>query len=518
LHLLVLAYKLAAPHPRLGGASLVERHDLLHVLLDQLSDSMLRTARPMLWRGAFNAYLMSPRQAPGLPALRSWLNETLPLVSGRSPLPSWVAAIADHLGVLGKTPVQPYASDWWLGDEARLADLRCRVEIPIASWFFDELVESVLENACVDKDDARFDRGKPRVLALLAALGDPGSEWELGNNAISKLLTRHLRVAGQPRDQRLIEASVGRWGNPQLALTGERHQWSRVSSEVVDMVCGWLAEEDLQDFHDLCRRSGVANDERLSYWLRFKRQISYTRLAVSDSIRASRDPDVVRFRRKKGDRLASFSGAPGEASAIIIRLGDLWFVEFSETGNACYPYHSRALPFDPASQSFSIALLKQPTKTFPKRDSRLLHMRDWQATFDRFLSDQGIWPDALGRPVARPTQPVRTPSAASMPGRQPRQEDGPRESDRTSAAPQTAVASNTPAESQARYGALTAAGLTWDLCDVLLPITTVVEDLRSRRGALWIYVNAEPSHGLKVRMEMQGFRYAASKRAFWSKA
>jgi len=189
----------------------------------------------------------------------------------------------------------------------------------------------------------------------------------------------------------LLEYSLSVWRSPQLASSVS---WSQVRPEAKQMVCAWLAEQDLRDFYELCQGEQQVDEERLEYWLRYKYQITFSQIVLGSALRESQDRDARDFRRRHEGRLAFLTGATSSNNAMLMRIGDWLFVEFSETGNACYGYKVDRLPFKTGVQSYAIGDLRNPQTIDRLKGCRLIHRGNWQYdTFDPALRERGIRPD-----------------------------------------------------------------------------------------------------------------------------
>jgi hypothetical protein len=90
-----------------------------------------------------------------------------------------------------------------------------------------------------------------------------------------------------------------------------------------------------------------------------------------------------------------------------MKIGRHYFIEFSETGNACYGYEEDGLPIDPEFPEFTLEALKvERVSVFREvhRDGRYL----WENKFEEKLAEFGIHPDG-----PRPTQLRRPQSRRS---------------------------------------------------------------------------------------------------------
>ncbi len=494
---LVLAYGLSHHHDRLNGSNLLNHHDQLYVLLSAWTDLCLIPENPsslQVWRGVLLSVFKSSSADSGLSVARAFLSETWPLVRVRKWSPQWLSALSRHGDLFGERPVGRYVAEWLRGSRDSVEELKVTVEIPESSWFWDDLVTAVVGEICQLPDDRKFREQIDNALDLRA------NHPRLADGILAQVLNRYASCANPSRHERVLSDVLASWNSPQLNLSTTQHRWRAASDDARRMVCGWLAEEDLQDFDELCRREQQVDGRRLKYWLRFKEQISYSRLVLGDNLRESQDADIRSFRNRKKGRLAWLTPQPSALNnAIILRIGGWWFVEFSEVGNACYPYKTDAVKLDFDKQRYSINELKSGRAVIASGSKTLIHRRDWEPDFDRFLADRDIWPDGV----------------------------------RSGASSQTAprpMVTNTPVLSNDRGRPLTVQD-SWPVIEPLrmpdefsLPVGALTElgalgakivDHRSNGGAFWIEVKGPGRRLIKV-LQLCGFRFVES-RGFYTK-
>jgi len=495
-----LTFSLGTPHESLGGSSVSE-----HSRLGDLLGALTAVFRETYWLGAFKAYMTLPTSSQGFSLLRMWLKSTSARLNSRDRTPIWWASLATHLGLLERSPVGPYVDEWWAGRSERIAHLQDTINIPRSSWLWTAVVDAATQRTCGLSEDEALNLRTRRLFELSDRLGFLAGETPEGDRVLSEVLRRWVRIPGQPREEDLLQRALAAWGNPQLGMAGEAHRWSDAGAEVVTMVCGWVAEEDLKDFHELTRHSGHVDDERLAYWLRFKKQISYTQLVIGDTILRSSDPDIARFRKRKGKRLARLLASTSSNNAIIIRLGDIWIVEFSETGNAAYPYHSKALPLRPGTSMFHLGELKNKNLTWPVPDTRLSHVHDWKAKFDLYLSEQGIWSDQMNRSSARTTASVTVVDGRNATSQVRNSFDN--------------RANISPLARQERVAFATqffmAAGLPRAFASTLATEGGVLDDQRKKGGKLWIRFPSRVTGAVLTGLRDHGFKALTTTDAFW---
>ena len=103
--------------------------------------------------------------------------------------------------------------------------------------------------------------------------------------------------------------------------------------------------EDLQDFFELLAADKAADPRRLRFWARYIKQINFSHIALGSHLWGSDDWDWVEFKQKKKGRISRLDGGGGRINAFIMKIGQYYFVEFGEMGDACYGYSENDLPF-----------------------------------------------------------------------------------------------------------------------------------------------------------------------------
>lgn len=493
----VLAYNLAEPHANLDGNSLMNSLSELTPLLEQWRHLIAaRGSSRQIWRGALLSLFRGGVSDVGFEATRRFLADTIKILRAGTFRPTWLEAMERHPQLLSERPVEPYALAWIEGRHEGIDEIRELVDLPPRSWFWTRLVEAMLEACCGTSNDALFDERWPVALKLI------DDHPHCRDLVLSRILGRYAQKNVVARQDALLQVSLDAWGSPQLGadLVG---RWSETSVEARNMVCGWLAEEDLEDFAAFCKGDDTVDGRRLAYWLRFKKQISFSRIVLGSAIHNARDKESRGFIDRKKGRLAFLHGTPNN-NAIILRIGGWWFVEFSETGNACYPYSDQHKPFDVAHKEFKVVPeLRNAGAMEASGGERLIH-RDtneglWESIkFDRFLAKNDIWPDTANRGSTRSLPPPSVSRQAAAP------------------ASRTHSPAATSAPIAARPGGLSSLGLGQPVLDELKPLSPRLVDNRPKGGVLWIELAKTPDSALVRAMGRAGFRHAKS-RGFYKK-
>lgn len=477
----VLAYNLSQSHPDLDGKSLLNSMPHLSPLLESWRQLLKQSgAYRQIWRGALLGLFRGSRTDAGFEATRRFLFDTLGVLRSAKFRPTWLDAIDRHPKLLSESPVDGYVMAWLERKRESVDELTALVELPTQGWFWNALIEAVLEACCKTSNDALFDERWPIALALI------DDHPYCRDLVLSRVLARYAEKKLPVRRDDLLQVSLGAWGSPQLGADVVGH-WSGTSDAARSMVCGWLAEEDLEDFAAFCKGDDSVDARRLAYWLRFKKQIIFSRIVLGSAIHGAQDKQSREFIARKKGRLGYLRGTPHD-NAIMLRIGSWWCIEFSKKGNACYPYREDLLPFNPADQYLDLTGdLKDEHAVREGGGERLNHVATvWEERFDRFLSERGIWPDAANRASARA-------AAGSLPANQNPDDPSKREA------------------LGAREISLSGLGLSQTLLDELRAFTPRVVDNRMKGGALWIELARTPGSMLQQSMERQGFRYAKSR-------
>jgi hypothetical protein len=381
----MLANALSQSPPVLGNQTILESRHATHLLGAWEHDAHIGQLRALHWRGLFHSYLQAP-PTEHVARLRKLLRASLPALCDRAKVrPRWMDTASRHHSLLSDSPCAAYAKELVNGEQALLADLTEEVSVPPASWFWRTLSETLCEYVSA-LNDVDF-HGKIEFGISLAQ----GRLKTYRDQILTALLNRLARSARRPRHNALLEFSLSVWRSPQLASS---ISWAQVRPAAKQMVCAWLAEQDLRDFYLLCQDDRKVDEERLEYWLRFTHQITFSQIVLGTALRDSTDRDAKDFRRRHSGRLAYLSGATSSNNAILMQIGDWLFVEFSETGNACYGYKMDRLPFRTGAQTYAIGDLRNPQTIDSLRGCRLIHRQAWQGEiFDPALRARGIRPD-----------------------------------------------------------------------------------------------------------------------------
>nr|WP_321158519.1 type IV secretory system conjugative DNA transfer family protein [Pseudomonas aeruginosa] len=113
-----------------------------------------------------------------------------------------------------------------------------------------------------------------------------------------------------------------------------------------------------------------------------------------------RGSDFVAFREKNKGRLSQLTGASRHVSAVVMQIGQFFFVEFSGTGHACYVYKADQAPFNPDRIKLDLTTeLKQQGRELKRMSHSPAPRRPnlvegWLEKFDTELRELGIVPQS----------------------------------------------------------------------------------------------------------------------------
>jgi hypothetical protein len=313
--------------------------------------------------------------------LRTYLHDRLRDIHSPGIEPEWVGAITEHRNLLSIDPCSRYGLSLLEGDSRKFDELRRQLDISTASWVVTELVLGQIHSA-VSQSDSKFIGYVPRLLALL-------EEHPLVlDHGLQGVLERYRNCADAPVNTRLRDFAVMHWGNPWLPSNSAR--WSRVNEPTRQMLSNWLKLDLIRQFFSLLAEDKANDKRRLKFWERYHTSIDDMYFALGNHARTNRSRDFVELRKKMTGRVLRLnSGGSPRNNAFIMRIGAYICVEFGVSGNACFIFRRRNLPFDLSRDAV------QGDQSELKHDDHVKRLRHfdstssgpWERTFEQALQE-----------------------------------------------------------------------------------------------------------------------------------
>ncbi|TRO23445.1 hypothetical protein EQ826_19190 [Ectopseudomonas mendocina] len=307
----------------------------------------------------------------------------------------WMRIVAHYRELFGEGAGAQLAEEIFEGKIKDLSALQAIAQIPDNSWLWRRIF-AVLLSRIFTLDDATFLQRLPELVQL----GQLNTRYL--NDVLSACLTRYYHSRYREQSSSLLkQAALEHWGSPQMR--SKQNAWLQyVEQPVCAMVVAWFAKEDLEHFFTLLKGEAEVDQSRLFYWLRFANQMSYTRIVMGSDAWSDRSSDFVAFREKNKGRLSQLTGGPSHNNAVVMQIGNYFFVEFSGTGNACYVYRADTAPFNPDKAVLGLATeLKQQHRALKRMSHspaprRANLVEGWLHKFDVELRELGIVPQSIG--------------------------------------------------------------------------------------------------------------------------
>ena len=467
---LLLAFSLAQETASLRGKCILEREAVLEPLLKLWEhDARAGALKLSHWKGLFHSY-MQATAGPSQERLGRLLKRTLePAVHARKRRPAWLDGFYRHEQLLGSNPCAPYFDELMAGEADLLKDLteNAGVSIPASSWFWGELKDKVVSQIA-RMGDARFRDSIKTFIGLDKLI--PLATGDL----VKALIERYDACSDRSRSQVLMDFALNAWGSPQLE---SNLHWKACRKSARQMVCEWIAIEDLEKFYHLCKGEQDVDERRLEFWLLFNKQMSYTQILLGTGIRNSADRGIQQFitEREHQGRLGHLTGSEIWNNAMLMQIGGWLFVEFSKIGTACRAIRIADRELETGQRSYALSTLRHTGEGWWHTPNP-----GWGERFLYSLAEIGIIPDENAtldiRRTVRHARPLRT------------------------AGHRTLVPPKKPGRSTRAIDVEQIKGLG------LKPV-----DHRGKGGALWVFPPADTEREVLSALAGMGFRYLQRK-------
>lgn len=291
----------------------------------------------------------------------------------------WMLILSDYNELLQTQPTKRLSAEFINSDdEDKIPDIAGKLHISANSWFWENLLRDAIKSAC-ELEDLSFVEKIDRLLNL-------GEKNPIHRSSIlTQILDRY--ATSRCRDQiheRLKQTALTLWGNPQSDAAAS---WAYVQADTKKMVIQWFVQADLEAFFKLF--SDYADINRFNYWMGFIKQISFSQLFLSPNALASNRREHQEFRKNNRGLYKELMGSTATNNAFLLKIGGLFVVDFSDTGNACYIYQQ--LPYKNISKKVFNFELKN--KQIAINGRGLSHSGAWEERFNEKLASLGVFPD-----------------------------------------------------------------------------------------------------------------------------
>lgn len=373
-----------------NNGKLINQIDLCNKALSHFDKNFQTDIRRNTWFGLlFSYFSLDETSKESNPIcwlkLRELLRKSFDFLYKESKNPrDWMRIIHQNPDILTGDIVEKMASSVLVGDMTYTDNIRKYLNIPSNSWLWLDLFKEQIKQAC-QAEDSLFYVYIDYILSASRAYQNHL------NDVIKYLLDRYQHSAKRNVvNTSLKTVSFEKWGSPQLQTTTS---WGLVRAETKLMVLQWFAKDDLEHFFSMLQDNGTPDLRRLNFWLRYIGQISYTRIVLGRNSSFNRAIDFVNFRKVNNGRFSMLSGAKDTNNAFILKIGQYYIVEFSETGNACYIYSENNMPFPHFKANLDLKSIKN--KDFSIK--RISHNGDWELSMDLAMNQIGIFSDSYFR-------------------------------------------------------------------------------------------------------------------------
>jgi len=147
------------------------------------------------------------------------------------------------------------------------------------------------------------------------------------------------------------------------------------------MVLGWVNEANLRLFFQILKKRGIADKDRLDFWLKYINQVSWTKLVLGDETDSylRRNKGLADLYEKEKDSFSRLL-SKGNLDAFIMKIQNYLIVEFSTEGG-CYIYKDGTNTFDPDAGFLDPSTNKGGLRERRKitRSPDIIHTPGWQS-------------------------------------------------------------------------------------------------------------------------------------------
>ena len=190
------------------------------------------------------------------------------------------------------------------------------------------------------------------------------------------------------RQERLKAALLKDTRLGDLRLPHRRANWAMVDPAAQRRFLEWLSRADIVFFFEHALPQRLDPHRRKDFWLRYVGRIQQSRPLLSAEDRAR----LRTILNQKPLENMNIGRIDELTSAFILGFGDLWVVEFSRAGNACYLYQASEFHKMVRDIWMTAAFRNQNLKSPATCLRRVVHKIGWQSEMANLLARAGIMP------------------------------------------------------------------------------------------------------------------------------
>ncbi|MFH7765061.1 EH signature domain-containing protein [Acinetobacter sp. BSP-28] len=290
----------------------------------------------------------------------------------------WINTLVDYSEILSNSPTKSFVKRFLEDkDASSVANELESLKMASNSWFWDDLIKSSIQsiNGMNEQDYLKI---IPRFLHL--------AEQNLlyTSDILVALLERYAKTSERAKVHEVLKyLALNQWENPQYDSSAG---WNKVNADTKRMVIQWLVRADLEAFFKLFSASADVN--RFNYWIKFIDKISFSQIFLGPAAFQSQQAQHKKFRDLNSGRLKKLVGSTPTYNAFMLKIKNLYVIDFSDTGNACFIVNR--IPYNENKLEVHRDTLK-PWNNLLK----LSHTPGWQSRFDSKMAELGVFSNQI---------------------------------------------------------------------------------------------------------------------------
>lgn len=288
----------------------------------------------------------------------------------------WLMTLTDYPEVLSTQPTKNFVKEFLDNSDSNVIANRLEsLRISSNSWFWENLIRTTVESVRTINDIDFFNK-MPRFLTLI-------KDNQLYTTLILVELLQRYAVSSKRTivQDELKQLALKQWGNPQYESSAG---WHNVNADTKKMVIQWFVRVDLEAFFNLFSQTADVN--RFNYWIKFIDRISFSQIFLGPSALNTYQPEQKKFIADNKVRLKELAGSTSTNNAFMLKIDNVYVIDFSDTGNACYVVDK--IPYSNKYKKVTVYSLKPSNYLL-----RLSHSGNWQQRFNQSLAKIGIFPN-----------------------------------------------------------------------------------------------------------------------------